>query len=160
MYSNKRFWSLGGTEKRGRASVWVLSRQKITITKSRPLLLCLPYGKHIFQNNFSLVSMLEILCSLNLTYLQKENVVKIWAINTKSLSRYETCWLANVTFLMDTNSHFCPSNITFAWKTNKNNLENFWKLASNEQLSWYTYYIYHTMKFFLKKLAKIHHLTC
>ena len=34
------------------------------------------YGKHIFQNNFSLAIMLEMFCCLNKTYLQKENVVK------------------------------------------------------------------------------------
>ena len=56
------------------------------------------YGKHIFLHNFSFAIMLEMFCFLNLTYLQKENAVKIWAINTKSFSRYKTCWVANVTF--------------------------------------------------------------
>ena len=56
------------------------------------------YGKHIFLYNFFLATTLETICYLNWTYLQKENVVKVWAINTKPFSRYETCSLANVTF--------------------------------------------------------------
>ena len=65
------------------------------------------YGKHIFQNNFALAIKLEMFCCLSKTYLQKENVVKIWAINSKSFSRYGLADLLMLHFLMDINSQFC-----------------------------------------------------
>ena len=77
----------------------------------------LVYGKHFFLYNFSLATILETICYLNWTYLQKENMIKIQAHSTKPFSRYETCPLANVTLFDGTKSHFCPSNITFTWKT-------------------------------------------
>ena len=96
------------------------------------------YGKHIFQNNFSLAIMLEMFCCLNKTYLQKENVIKNWAINTKSLSSYETCWYANVTFFDGHKFPFLSIKHNIRLKNNilliktKNELESFWKLALNE----------------------------
>ena len=42
--------------------------------------------------------MLKTIMVFKLNYLQKVNIVKIWAINTKPFSRYETCSIANVTF--------------------------------------------------------------
>ena len=57
----------------------------------------LVYGRHFFLYNFSLATILETVCYLNWTYLQKENMVKIQAHSTKPFSRYETCPLANVT---------------------------------------------------------------
>ena len=57
----------------------------------------LVYGKHFFLYNFLWPLYWKPFAILNWTYLQKENMVKIWAINTKPFSRYETCSLANVT---------------------------------------------------------------
>ena len=56
------------------------------------------YGKHFFLYNFLWSLYLKPFAILNWTYLQKEDMVKIWAIITKPFSRYETCSLANVTF--------------------------------------------------------------